>query len=511
MRQLSDLRPARVYARSLMFAGGILLAAPFSLHAQPGGVGPACEIDANSPKELLVASLAYQRATAAEVAEDRQKALQQVLKELSTKPDRFKKNIAGQQYVLAQSLSLWLTEPGISIETARGPLGYTTEPDATINLVDAIDEAFDAIVAAAPHCASDVAAMRQNEAWLAMTRRAMETAQTIPDSATLYANYSLQLSPGNPYPYHVLAMVAQAKNDAEGAVTNWNATVKAAGNDTTYSDLRRSSLYYLGMYQLEQARDLEGEARKSKLDASAEAFRTFLAEAPTSSDAPNIMQGLAEVYTLAGDSARVPSVYAPMLASPSQFGDVALSMGGVLATRAERIDDAVALFEAAIEANPHQRDALRNLAASYYAQEAFFRMFKPLEALVKLDPNNPDAWLMYAYASQGLQRAATADADKRNWADSAMKYVALSEGLPVKAEVTGFDRSGDGAALTVSLEGNAETPKGFALDVEFLNLAGTVVGTGSVAVEPIPMGETRSVKVEGSGAGIIGYRYKRIE
>jgi tetratricopeptide (TPR) repeat protein len=467
-------------------------------------------MDANSPKELLVANLAFQRAAGAADPAARQAALKQTMKELTNKPEKFReKNVTGYNMVLAQTLSLWIADPTTPVVTTRGAIGATDMPEASIDLVKTVDESLKAIVAASPACAADVRTMRQSEGWLAMTRKALDLASGDPDSATFYAQHSLTLLPeNNPYPFQVLGIAAQKKGDLVGAVNQWEKAVEASGTDSSYADIRQSSLFYVGLYTLAQARELSGDEQKARLTKAVAAMKTFMTDYPTVSDAPTIMQGLGEAYLTMGDTASVPSVYAPLLATPASYSDYALTMAGVLATQADKTDDAITLFEAAIAKNANQRDALRNLAASYYAAKQYDKMAKPLDALVAIDPNNYDAWSLYAFAAQGRMQAATAAPEKKKWTDSLIAYAAKADSLPVKVTVDEFERKAESVSFSVSLEGVADKPKANTFSVEFLDASGNVVSSASQEVEPITKGERKQVRLEAQGAGIVAYRYK---
>ncbi len=480
------------------------------VQAQPGGVGPSCDLDANSPKELLVANLAFGRAGGMEDPTARLPILKQVMKELTNKPERFReKNPQGYNMVLAQTLSLLIADESTPVETTRGAIGAIDLPEARINLVQAADEAFRAIVAGAPACAADVRTMRQSQGWLAMTRKALDMSSSNPDSAGYYAQHSLTLLPeSNPYPYQVLGIVAQRKGDLPAAVSQWEKAIEASGTDSAYSDIRQSSLYYVGLYSLQQGREQSGDAQKETLGKAATAMKTYLKDYGATSDAPTVMQGLGEAYLTMGDTASVASIYAPQLASPSEFTDYALTMSGVLATQADKVNDAIALFEAAVAKNPNQRDALRNLAASYYTAKQYDKMNKPLDALVAIDPNNYDAWSLYAFGAQGRMQETTAAPEKKKWTDSLIAYAAKADSLPVKLVVDEFERRAESVVFSVSLEGNAETPKANTFSVEFLDASGNVVASASEEVAPITKGERKQVRLEAQGTGIVAYRYK---
>lgn len=480
-------------------------------HAQPGGVGPSCEVDGNSPKELFVANQAFQRAAMATDPVARQTALKQTMKQLTDKPDKYRsKNPLGYEMVLGQTLSLWIADESMPLVPTRGAIGAVDEPEAPINLIQATDEAFDAIVAGSPVCEATVQTLRQSEGWLAMTRKALDLSSGDADSARHYANNSLTLlAENNPYPYQVLGVVAQREGQVDDAIANWDKAVAAAGSDTNYVDIKQSSLFYVGMYSLQEARTQTGAPQTARLNKAVDAMTSYLAEFPTAPDAPTMMQGLGEAYLTLGDTAKVASIYAPMMASPAAYDDFTLTMAGVLATQAERTNDAITLFEAAIAKNPNQRDALRNLAASFYTAEQFDKMSEPLDRLIALDPNNVDAWSMYAFGAQGRMNAAADNpALKKQWTDSLIFYATKADSLPVKVTVNEFQRQDSSAVLTVMLEGNTDAPKANTLSVDFLDRAGNVVATASEQVAPITKGELKTVRLEGQGSGIVAYRYK---
>src|SRR5690606_17503625 len=106
--------------------------------AQPGGVGPSCEVDGNSPKELFAANQAFQRAATAEDPAARQTALKTAMKNLTDKADKFRdKNPLGYEMVLGQTLALWVADESMPLVTTRGAIGAVDQPEASINLVQA--------------------------------------------------------------------------------------------------------------------------------------------------------------------------------------------------------------------------------------------------------------------------------------------------------------------------------------------------------------------------------------
>jgi len=502
--------------RLAYFSGVVALAAttvvPATVAAQPGGVAPACNIDPNSPKELAVLSLTFQSARSAQSPEARKKSLMNIMKELDTKPERFAKNLPGYNYMLAQALTLWGVEPGVGFMPTRGTLGFVAMPEQPYDIVAHLDSAFTSISTTLPNCATEVGQLRQNDVWLALTRRALDASNAGQlDSADFYASRSLRLSKESPYPHYVMGNVANVRNDRAAAMGHWKAVIASAGTDTSYRELKNSSLYYLSMSQLEAAQAAKGDEAIAIAKEAAANLKTLFEINPDGQDAGNIMSSWADALRLAGDSASVPTVYARLVAAPDKFSDFTLTMGGVIATRNNKTEDARVMFEAAVAKNPSARDALRNLTATYYAKDDFKKMFEPTAKLVAIDPNNFDAWMMYAYAYQGLSAAAKVPAEKKALVDSLVKYRTIADGLPAKVEVTNFQRTASTAQLALSLEQQAAKPGTYSVTVEFLDAKGDVVGSDTQSVGPINKGETKSVTFKAAAAGVIGYRYQPIK
>ena len=501
--------------RVAFLAGSVALAAisfvPAVVVAQPGGVAPACNIDPNSPKELAVLSLTMQKARTASTPENRKKALSDVMKELETKPERFSKNVAGYNYMLSQALVLWAVEPGVGYTPTRAALGLATSPDQPYDLVSHLDSAYNLIVTATPACATEVTAMRQNDAWLAVTRRALDASNANQlDTADLYAKRSLRLSKASPYPHYVMANVANARNDKKAAMGHWKMVIETSGSDTSYRDIKNSSQYYLAMSQLEAAQNAKGDEQKAMATEASASLKTLFSIQPDGADAGNVMGSWAEAIKLSGDGDG-SGAYADVLAKPTGFNDFTLTMAGVIAARANKSDDAMKLFEAATKKNPNSRDALNNLASAYYGKDQFLRMFEPAGKLVVIDPNNYDAWMFYAYAAQGLAKSTKVPAEKKAWTDTLVKYQTKADALPVKVQISGFQHGAANASLSLSLEQVAAATGTYTVTVDFLDASGALVATGTETVGPLKKGESKPVTVKANGAGILAYRYKPLK
>lgn len=486
------------------------LAAPVA--AQPGGVSTPCSIDQNNPKELAAQVFKLTQARSA-TGDQRRKLLSEIAKELDTKPERFAKNPAGYNSVLTQMLTIWGNEPTMVVTpVTRGQLGFVTNPAEPYDVMQELDKGFKAMAAAAPSCAEEIEGGRQNEVWLANVRAALDAQGAGKmDSAEYYAKRSMVMTGKNPYPHYVLANVANARNDQKGAVLHWGHVVQYAGTDTTYRDLKHNSQYYMGMTQLELAAAANGAEQQQLAKEAAATLKTVMEEQPENPDAANIMRARADALTFAKDTAAIPAVYAPLLAAPEKHPDLLLTMAGVIATQLNRSDDALKLFEGAAAQNVAARDALRNVAATYYGKDNFTKMFEPTRKLVEIDPNNYEAWMLFAYASQGMARGAKVAAEKKAWTDSLVKYQTYADGLPVKVDVATFTRGKDNVSLQLTLEQVAAAGGTHTVEVEFVDAKGGVIAKATESSGPMKAGEKKSVTLKATGTNIAGFRYKALK
>ncbi|MBY0488478.1 MAG: hypothetical protein K2R93_01440 [Gemmatimonadaceae bacterium] len=497
---------AYALAAALSFAG-------LPLAAQPGGVSSGCSIDQNNPKELALLGFKLQQARSAATPEARVKLLKEVDKELDTKPERFAKNPAGYQSILSQSLMLWGNEPGMATApTTRGALGFVTNPTEAYDIVVELDKAFKAQAAAVPACEAELTAGRQNEVWLANTRAALDAMQAQKmDSAEFYAKRAMMLVGTSPYAHYVLANAANAKNDKKTAVMHWGHVVKYAGADSNYKELKFNSQYYSAMTQLELASTAQGADAQALGKQAAESFKTLLTEQPENPDASNWLNNWADALTLAKDTAAIPTVYAALLATPDKYSDLMHTMGGVIATRANRTDDALKMFAAATKKNVVARDAFRNLAATLYGKDQFEAMLEPTKKLVEMDPNNYDAWMFFAYSAQGMARSAKTPVLKKAWTDSLVKYQTYAENLPAKVDVGNFTRGNDNVSLQLSVEQMAAAGGTYTVAVEFVDAAGTVIATGTESTGALKKGDKKNITLKAAGKNIAGFRYKALK
>ena len=480
--------------------------------AQTPSTAPAtpvasCEIDQNKPKELALATLSLTRANAALKTGDPTRDLKDVVGKLNA-PNYKNENPVGRAFLLASAYVLLLEQPGIQGISPRSAVGLTTDPAGTIDLFAAADSAITIVENSSAACAAYMAPFRQQKAWLDVTNAAINALNTNKlDSAEIYAKRSLTLERKSPYAYTVLASVAKSRKNMPAVVEYSKKVIATAGDDTTYADVKERAQYELASTLSERVKSAPA-AEKKALAREAIAAWTPLAISQDIIQGTVATSNLEELYIAAGDSAQLGKIYAPMLADPAKYSEGALLQAGVIASKFNRPEDAARLFDGVIKKNPYSRDALNNIAASFIQANDVDRAMPYIDKLVTLDPNNPDNYMLYAFAYAGRLKKKVDAKTQRTYNDSLVYWNTKSEKMPVKVSFTEFSRNSEGTTLAGTIENRGTTAKTYTLNVEFLGPTGEVLATETTTVGPVAPKAKKEFRIKNAKTGVAGYRYK---
>jgi tetratricopeptide (TPR) repeat protein len=475
--------------------------------AAPAASEATCEIDQNKPQALALATLSLTRANAALKSGDPSKDLKDVVSRLNA-PNFKNENPVGRAFLLASAYVLLLEQPGIQAVSPRSAVGLTTDPAGTIDLFAAADSAITVVENSSPGCAAYMAPFRQQKAWLDVTNAAINALNANKlDSAEIYAKRSLTLERKSPYAYTVLASVAKSKKNAPAVIEYSKQVIATAGNDTTYADVKERAQFELASMLSERVKTATA-AEKKALAKEAIAAWTPLAVSQDVIQGTIAVQNLETLYIAAGDSLQIGKVYADMIADPSKYGEGALLQAGVVASRFKRPDDAALLFEGVIKKNPYSRDALNNIAASLLQANDVDRAIPYIDKLVAIDPNNPDNYMLYAFAYAGRLKKKVDAKTQRTYNDSLVFWNTKSEKMPVKVSFTEFSRNSEGTTLAGEIENRGTTAKTYALSIDFLSPTGEVLFTETANVGPVAPKAKKEFRVKNPKTGVAGYRYK---
>lgn len=512
----------------------------------------SCEVNESRPTNLGKASLAVQIASTAQTPEAAKKQLVSAMKLLN---GLFAKNEnpTGMSYVYGKTLVLWAMQPGIGLEAKRSAIGLATNPDATIDLAAELDSSFKVVEAAMPECEAETARWRGQKPWVEIVNKAIERLNADDaDSAAWAAQRAITLNPFAPYGYVVLANVKQRQSKTSEALALYKRSVDLASKDTSYDDIRRQSLVYLGALAMDSAEvAADSAARKPYVDQARGAFQAILADKGATDAAASAREGLCRVAIVTGDTASLRVTYKDQMATPATFAYPDLMNAGVCMARAEMVPEASLLFQAAYEKNAYHRDVLSNLAIVLLRQDMHERALPLAARLVSIEPNNSENLQLLVLSYAGIaQRTRTARLGARPspaaaptptkagtkaptrpaapaapklppavadslfkvetaYTDSAVSTNMRKDSLPVRVQLSDFSATKDKGTLqgSVSLSSSVPAKEGeYVMKVDFLDVKGGVVLAQEAKVT-VTAARSGRFKVEATAPGISAFRY----
>jgi predicted Zn-dependent protease len=520
-----------------------LLAAAASLSAQATPAQPVCEasqpggsVGARANLNLQLA-LKDQKTNPANAAKNLQAAVK-------TLEGNAKGEELNRDYMLGSVLALWLNQPNVGFTPKRSVVGFSSNPDATIDLISTIDSLFKIVEASKPGCSYYTAYWRGGQqAYLDMVNNAIAALNADKlDSATFYASMANKLYSGSPYGSMVLGNIANKKGNNDEAVKQWQAAAAAAASDTVYRDVHRQVVGNIASVYLNTARD-EKTPKAAQVEAAkkaAEAYTQLLAiPGTTGSLATGARQNLQQALLITGDTASVTKSYADMLTNPTAYDYQALLTSAVAAVRANRNADAAKLFENVLVVNPYNRDALFNLAVTHLNLGQQDKVPPLVTRLVAVDPGNPENYLLAAraYVDIGKTRKGAAQAAVNDttvsWFNRGQKLpveVTFSEFTPGEKQLeiagrvldrrdkaaeaeqgsttgTGTAAARAAAAKKAAAAKAAMPPKPVTLKFEAIDKTGAALGTQTVTTEALLPGKSATFRVTIPAANAIAYRY----
>ncbi|HJQ10769.1 MAG TPA: tetratricopeptide repeat protein [Gemmatimonadaceae bacterium] len=468
---------------------------------------PQCDPTANTKGDIARAQFSMTRAISAIDKGNPTRDLQEVLRLVDNGND----NPTARAYLRGEAYIIYLMQPNTPAVVQRSALGLTTNPTGTVDLYAGADSAFSIVESASPECVPIIAQWRQQKPWLNTLNAAINALNANQlDSAEVLAKRSLLLDKKAPYAYSVLGSIAKSKQNWTAATEYWQQTLKAAGTDTTYADVRTKTMYEIAAAASDRADAASGAAKRAAAKDAIKAWQDYIAAANNDLLLADAIDQASHAYYTAGDSASLPTLYAPILSNPSKYGELALVHAGVIATRSGHVADAEKMFEAAIAQNPYSRDAVNNLAATYIQNNQYSKAFPLIDKLIAMDPNNPDNPLLYAFAYQGLYKGTKDKKLQKMYTDSLVYFNSKSENAPVKVAVTEFSRRADGTVMAGTIENRSTAAKTYTLTVDLLDKSGAVVSTETATVGPVAPKSSGTFRITSAKGGVYGYRYKPV-
>ncbi len=525
-----------VFGQILIGANALVLAA-VQLGAQ-AAVKPSCDVGDALKGNVAKASLSFDVARQAPPGPIAATKLKEVVKLLEM-PDKGD-DALGRAYVMGQALSLWLNQPNVGAMPKRSVVGFTTNPDATIDLIGSVDSLFRIVETAKPACGETTSYYRGGQKYyLDLANGAINAlnAEKL-DSAEYYATQANRLFPGSPYGTMVLGSVNAKRNNNAKAIEYWTAAAEVAAKDTVFRDVRRQMLANLGNAYLTEANGASGAAKVAAARKAADAYTQLVAVPGTRGTYMNMgRQNLQAALLASGDTAAFVRSYQDLMANPGNYDYQDLLNSAVSAARANRSTDAARLFEAVLTQNPYNRDAMFNAGVTYLATEQNEKVVPIVNRLVVVDPGNPENYNNAARAYLGLSKKAKANkqsALEKAYNDSASIWYNRGNKLPIEVTFSEFSPSetqlvlagtvldrrdkidgadspsisaAKGKGTKPAARGSAMVAKPVTLRFESLDKTGAVIGSESVTTEALTPGKSAKFNVTVNGANAVGYRY----
>lgn len=481
-----------------------------------------CDVDQNAPQFVGRAYIAVQKGIATlgtngDPATDARTAVR-----LLTDPaarDR-SRNPAGQAFTLGQAITLLLTDSSSApVIGTRADLGFATNGEQPADLYVLADSVYTVIETLAPQCAEQVAGWRRGAPWVGTMNGALAAlSEASLDTAEALARRSLILDRSAPYAYVVLGGVARQRLATAAAAdkprfytesrTNLLKALEIAQGDTSYADVVRSSHYELGELIAASVADAPPAERAIRAREAAGHFKEFAAVAESDLQRAEGLQKIGDTFATVNDTASIRALIAEARSNPAGYGERSLLTTGILATRFGTPAEARSLYEAVLDKNPYNRDALRNLSITLVKLNDFTGMLPITQRLTAVDPNNSESWIFHAYAYAGMAERASSASLRRAYNDSSAKYDRMATSMPVQVTFNEFSPMESEARVRGTIENLGTSPQTYTIVVEMLDRAGNVLATEQAQVGPVGAKESGEFTITGKAVGIMAFRYK---
>jgi tetratricopeptide (TPR) repeat protein len=483
--------------------------------------GDECRVDYSKPGQVKDAAKAVETSELIGKPEDKRKSFVRAVNLLTKEPEKVRANQAAVNLVLGRALINLAALPDMPGTVRRGDIGFTMDPDVSIDMLVVADSVLEVVEAQMPACREDTEAWRRGP-YSTLVNDAVNAynAQQI-DSAEMLVRRSLMIYDDYPvayFGYNILGNIQQSRDDMAGAIASFRKVADLMKGDTTVIDDRKTTVILVAQLMIDEAEKVEGEEKTKQMNEVVSYLQEDLKEFPGDMKAQS---AIATAQLKSGDVAAARRLFDEMLTNPEKYTDLNLLEAGVGAARASQNAMAAQLFDAGLKKNPYSRDGLFNLATVYSdtALGKIDMMPDILKRLNALDPENPDNAQLAALYWQSRARTLRAPAEGKDLPDpAAVAFKAANDSLllyyekfqnaPVKVTFSLFSHDEGRHILAGAVENRGEEEKSFTLKFDFLDVAGTVIESREVSVEGVRGKGSKSFRVELTDKpGVAAFRY----
>ena len=464
----------------------------------------ACEINDSSPFQVNGAKQYIIAAANSRRADEVPKHLQNAIRVLTDDPSKIK-NDAGRQWMLLRAYAQWLQRENSSYVMKRGDVGFTQNPAGSQNLLLALDSAATVIESMLPQCKEKVRPYRAQFLSEILNKSIAAMGAEQNDSASYFANLSLQVAGADPRPWNVLSAVYQKQNKTDSAMIAMEKVISLSGSDTLYAKVKQQSRYNLAVIKLTRA---EAEAAGDKKDAEIKAARTLLESylKDTPGDA-NAAQALGRAVRLSGDTAAVTAIFVDMVNAPDKFSADQQFEAASNAAATGHDADAAKLFESGLKKNPYHRVALLNYANVLFTLKDTERMGPVVVRLIEVDPNFDRGYRLMAGLWQLRARAESDAAKKKSANDSVLFYLDKQAKTNPRVDITLAQKSANSYSVQGTVNNEGSKTASWTMKLELLDVTGAVVASKDVSIGPVDAGGNTTFSVKLDAPNAVAFRY----
>ncbi|HYR32076.1 MAG TPA: tetratricopeptide repeat protein [Gemmatimonadales bacterium] len=397
------------------------------------------------------------------------------------------------------------------------------------------DSAFTRAETLLPACKDDIAGWRRNGLWLAVLNAGVKQWQANQlDSAVVYLRLANTIYRGEPTSFTYLATIFATQEKLDSAAHYYDLAAQAA-SDPRFVKQKKEAMFNRAAVLFQGKRWADAKT----------ALQAYLAAFPND---PKAAAALAGAYSELGQRDSALGIYNTIIAHADSADPLDVFEAGVkifqavpeppdtapaggqcrtdarrnrtltLARIRARCDSvttkemkafeagvadqyqlAARAFEAGLRRNPGYRDALFNLANTYYITKNADKMLPVATQLYAEDPLNRGTVRLIAGAWLLKQKS-----------DSVLYYLQRADSLmPVEVTVSMFTPDSQSAAINGLITNFHNKPSApLKLTFDFLDAKGAPVSSQTVDVRTIEAGGNYQFQAKAIGVGIVAWRYK---
>ncbi len=246
---------------------------------------------------------------------------------------------------------------------------------------------------------------------------------------------------------------------------------------------------------MQQRAAADSTAAQAVFQPAIASYKELVAAYPSNAEAAG---SLASIYVQAGRRSEAITVFDGLFAHSADLSAGDLYDLGQRLVSSRLWVPGIKAYALALERNPYHRNALSELGSAYVETKDGAKAVATLQRLVVIDPMNKMALHLMGQAW-----------DLRGQADSARRYTAASDSLPVDITIASMVPDSSGITLTgVATNSGSAAATATHLTVEFLDAKGTVLATQGVDIPAVRAGGSQQFQAHAAAKGAVGWRYR---